>query len=733
MSSRTRLGTALCFAAALALGLAGPARPASADDDEEYQVHWSATLQAALHQISEHEADDGVTGFFDRYEYIPNKSSDLPFEIGVSDAALDVLGENETPRLQFRLESPTSNLGLSGEDIDRPFLNQRADLFGRQDGIDLDVAYRRLRTERLRIFPNPGGSGHTVFDRTGPNDRFYKERTGFEAELRARPQEILADPPRLLDWLAPQVSLRGGAQFRDGNRQIRFAVPTTNQWVELTRQEDQSVGRVGGTLLAAPGGLFTLAFDVDHERFREDASPPNQTSLGAPFPPSASPIGFVPDTDRTTGSVRLQSRLGERAVVEGGFQISHLQQVASETAGQRAVGFGDNELVYTSANAAVDVVIAGPLSLDGFFKFDQRDNDIDRSTSLFNAAGGSQVDVFMDRWQRMLGGGELVYRLRASNLVAVGARAEWVDRDLVYTADTDGLFRRIVPANVRVADQSESYTVYGRTVLRPLAALGVRSEVGYRMAPKTGYTADLDKYVYGKLRASYTVPLPRPVVVSAFGQGGSGENRDFSFFGGGPGPGPGAGLDGTRVDQDFQRWDYRWGLTAASSPWDDVSLFTSFFHSRGAQDFDLVLSDFPRFLQEFGPLGGISFMRQGPLQYRADDFSVIVGTHAQLSERTDAGISYSFTRAQARYTANGALDGAALRDARRVDTDIHRISLEAGHLLRDGLRVTAGYRLGILDDRSPVRGAVGRVAPFDLDTLEHTITVGVTLTSALLD
>ena len=51
-------------------------------------------------------------------------------------------------------------------------------------------------------------------------------------------------------------------------------------------------------------------------------------------------------------------------------------------------------------------------------------------------------------------------------------------------------------------------------------------------------TFDLDDYVYGKLRASYVVPLQRPIVLSAFAQGDRGKNRDFSMVDGGPGPTP---------------------------------------------------------------------------------------------------------------------------------------------------------------------------------------------------
>ena len=61
-----------------------------------------------------------------------------------------------------------------------------------------------------------------------------------------------------------------------------------------------------------------------------------------------------------------------------------------------------------------------------------------------------------------------------------------------------------------------------------------------------------------------------------------------------------------------------------------------------------------------------------------------------------------------------------------------RIGLKIGRQLREGLRVTAGYRFDLYNDRAPVHGT-GVVQPFDRGTYQHTATLGVTLTNALLE
>ncbi|MBW2232462.1 MAG: MtrB/PioB family outer membrane beta-barrel protein [Deltaproteobacteria bacterium] len=715
MVRRLRSGLSL-FASLLLVG------PASAD--EEFESLWSATLMGQFKVISDEEAHDHVTGFFDQYEFTPNKSSSVPFELAVRDASYDLFGSGETPRLQFRLQSPTSNLGVSGSQIDSPFLNQRADLLGRFDGIHFDLDYRRMRTEELRLFPvSIPGFGPQFTDRTSPGDRFFHERTGFTGELRLRPADLIDREVGWLKRLAPEVALRGGYQGRNGQSQYRFMVEPQNAWLAHTREHDQSVGDVGGGVLVAPGGLFTLALDFDYKQFREDAPFTLQSDLGPPVTSNSRVIGFIPDTNQTTGTVRLNSRIGDRAVLEGGFQISQLEQVGDLTPEQLASGLVDNSVRYYSANFAADVSIVDRVSANAYFKFDQRDNDIQRNTSLFNPLNGTQVDEYLKQWRRILVGFETSYHPARRSRVALGVRFEAIDRELDFVPPGTGN-RRILPANALTADETRMYTIYGRTNVRPAKGLSVFAELGYRGAPSTGYIVDLDKYVYGKLRASYALPIEHPVVLSAFAQGGSGENRDFTMVDGlGPLPG------GPEVSRNFDRYDYTWGITATTSVKRDTTLFASFFMSRDAQDYDLVVSNVQRYFQDvvalgFGPSGGFDYVN--------DQLSLRVGSHSQITEKTDAGLSYSFTSAETLYNPSAAREVSLIGVAGLIDSDIHGLDFEVGHWLKDGLRILVGYRLQLNTDGAPLTAGNGSVVtPFDLSMSQHTVTLGVTLTNDL--
>ena len=140
-------------------------------------------------------------------------------------------------------------------------------------------------------------------------------------------------------------------------------------------------------------------------------------------------------------------------------------------------------------------------------------------------------------------------------------------------------------------------------------------------------------------------------------------------------------------------------------------------------------SDWLRYLQNTVAL---DFKRSGTIEYQNDQMSFILGTHVQLSERTDAGLSYSFTRAESRY-AGASPEIQLIRNNSIVDGDIHGLDFEVGHWLMDGLRVLVGYRLQYYTDRAPVPSGTGSVVtPLNLSSYENMVTLGVTLNTDLL-
>jgi hypothetical protein len=153
--------------------------------------------------------------------------------------------------------------------------------------------------------------------------------------------------------------------------------------------------------------------------------------------------------------------------------------------------------------------------------------------------------------------------------------------------------------------------------------------------------------------------------------------------------------------------------------------------SKDAQDYELALSSLQRYVQ---PLAPVTFSDAGSTDYENDLWSVVLGTHIQLDEKTDAAVSYSFTNAYTHYSAGGSPQLLLVGHSAKIDSDIHGAEVEVGRWLREGLRVRVGYRFEYYDDESNLPESVqSAVVPFGLTTTRHIVTLGVTLTSALLE
>jgi len=704
---------------------------------EEYEVKWSASIEAVMKNFESPVDDDGVTGFFDLYEFTADKDRDIPVQLALPELSLDVLGAEETPLLQFRFLSPTSNISLTDQSDGGFFLNQRAQLFARPEGYALDVDYRRMRTYELRLFPRPSNIGAdygSIYnDDTMPDDRFSTQRLGAGGELRLRLGDLLESDADALAALMPELAFRGRYEKRDGARQFRYLLDTsditalTSSWRGHSAEIDQRLSTIGTGAVLTPGGLFTMVLDLDYERFRENAPAYLQSDIQDPNVQSnARTINFVPDTDRTTGSARFQRRFGERALLHGGFQGASLKQGGDYTAGQLAAGMRENAIRFYSADAAGDVALTDSISTNAYFKYDYRDNRIQRDTALFNPIEGdpNQVAPFTEALQEIKAGAEVVYRPRPAHVVALGYRGLWVDRDLDYVNPT---VASIPETNAVIGPKSQSNSVYLRGRTRAARGLSLSGEAGYLNAPETGYIREMSEAVYFKFNSSYTAPISMPLTLTLFGRGEFGENDDFRQNSVTPtAPNP---------DRNFERNDYGYGVTATFVPHNQVTLFGSFFQRRDVQDFNLVRSNLAR---TFEPLGlAVDFYRDGALGYRSNLTNALLGVSYQITESTDVGLSYSYTHSDSRFSEDDPTANV-LEPSSKILSDIHNVDFNVGHWLAEGLRVYAGYRYDNYQDSALVSSGAGitpaapaSAVPFDLSTQQHTVTVGVTLTSDL--
>jgi len=701
------------------------APPASAESDA--RLEWSATVIGQGKVIAEREASDRVGGYFDQWEYTPNKSSGFPIELGVRDAAVDLFDAGDRPVFQLRLESPTSNLGISGPDVDQPFFNQRIDT--RTRGLELgdhaewalDLDYARIRTEELRRFPDTEGGTLLFDDQTDWDDRFFRDRTGFETELRRRSAPGLGGRADDAPGFVTEFAVRGGFQARDGLGQRRAHRDPVNDWLGLREGLDRNVSDVGGGVLVggAHEGRWLVTMDFDHERLRWQSPRLLESDLGAPPPAATRPIGFVPDSDRFTSRVVASGRAGDSFTWNAAYGATVLEQAGEQTPDQVAADFGDNRVVTHSVAAGLRWRAASRLTLKARFAFDLRDNQIDRTSALFNPTGGVQIDPFVEEWRRIVLDTEAEWRFLPRNAASLGVRYSGLVREVDY-AEPGG--PRVLPENGLVGDATRTVEVYAKTRLRPVRALRIRGDLGYRAAPSTGYVTDLENYVHGRVDARYTLPTSRPFALTAFVRGDSGRNDDFDMVSGlGPDPA------GPSLQRRFERWTLGWGLGADATPVDRLSVFASFICGRLRQESGVVTSSWQRYYQEVGtpPTSVLTFTDIGGDDFLDAQKSLILGVQHDWSDRVDSGVSYTFSHASAEYEGEGAPALDLARARRRVDQRSHVVDLEAGWRPAEGLRLLAGYRLQLnRDDVDAPQSVASAAAPIDRSTHQHTFTLG---------
>lgn len=717
-------------------GLAEDAAPPSGSQPEAAatRIEWSATTMIQGKLIDPEDASDGIGDFFDQYEYTPNKSATFPIELGLRDAAFDVFDTSDRPVFQLRLESPTSNLGVSGPDVDQPFFNQRIETWTR--GADLgdgaawalDLDYARMRTESMRVFPDTAGAGLVFEDGTDEDDRFFRDRTGFAGELRRRSAAGVGDRPADAHGFANEVAVRGAYQGRNGLGQLRVHRDPTNDWLGLAQDRDRDVSGAGGGILlgGARAGRWLVTLDFDYEQLRWKSQQLFESDLGASPPAATRPLGFVPDSDRFTPRVALRGRASSALTWYGGWQGNFLRQAGELAPDQLAAGMGDNRVTTQSFFGGTRWKVSRSTSVVVRLEFDLRDNQIDRSSPLFNPMGGVQVDPFIAGWRRLVADSFAEWRFMRRNTLSAGINYYGLTRDIEY-AEPGG--PRVLPENAQVDDATRMVDFYARAALRPSRGLRVGGEIGYRIAPSTGYITDLDDFVHGSVDARFTLPTRRHWSLNAFVRGDSGDNDDFQMVGGlGPDP------QGPPVDRSFDRWTLGWGVGFETIPIERLSLYASFACGRMRQESGVVLSSWQRYFQEVGTpsVSELSFTDIGGDDYLDAYKSLVVGLHRPFGDRFDSGVAYSFTHSNSEYQGDGAPQLDLLGASRKLDDTTHVLDLEAGWRPMPGLRLMAGYRLQYNEDHVAAPESTGSVvAPTDRDTWHQTFTIGATFDGRL--
>ena len=708
-SSTRRRDRALAVWVALAVVLAAPAGAE--------ELRGSATPGLRLYHLNPRFRDDDVTSWFDRYQHIHDKSPQVPWFLDLLHLDTGLWREDETPIARLERWSPWA-------------WNERALLDVDWRGLDLEAGSWRTWIGELATTPRGTGQdgepvlprlGSLYHDDTDPDDHFYVRRFGGGGALRLRPDGFGDAVPH---GLLEQLTLYGRREHRSGQQQETFLLQADEVGIGqdderfrgTTGDIDQDVTTLGARLVAEPAGIATGALDVSVERFRDrdstftvaDAAARAGGDLTPPPATASRPIGFVPDTNRITGSLRLSRRLGE-ATVHGGAFATRLAQTGTRPAPQRAAGFDDLHVSTVSAHAAADVPLNEWLSFDAFGKFARRHNGIERDTAIFSPDDGTQLAPFLDVLRDWQGGAELSAFPAPGTRFAAGWRLRAVDRELDYAEaiGPDGAPRQAIRPPFSVVDyESRAHTVYLRSYARLLRRLRVSGEVGFEWAPTLGSPRELEQATYGRMRGSHTWRRPRPITLALFGGWLDGEGHGLLLESTTP---------GRSKRKDFERtcWDAGATLSVVSDA--ATALFATFVRQRDDQQFPYVRSNVPRF-------NGPPFLRfylDSHIGWQSDAMVLAVGATRALADALDLALAATLTKLDARFPGDDPT-AAVLEEVDRIEVTI--ASLEAGL----GVQVAPRVRLGV-GWRSDRYHDAARIDEPNLDGWQHALTLSATI------
>lgn len=718
---------------------------AEANEEDGHHVVAEATLGSQFYVIDPPYDTSNVAGFFEQYRYIRDQGATLPYFLDLVHLNAGIQRADQTYLL--RLERWTRNA-----------LNSNGYLSLDWQGLDLDLDYRRYRSDSLRFFPKGTWGGETPVpdaygvqyhsdlcpptptsispcasspfglepsDVFGANNRIFVNRQSVGGELALRPEGFGRNLP-LLDELRTYARY----ETRQGYRQDSFvlATPLENASGNLAqgfrgnrRKLDQSVTTAGATLVASPLGLFETSLSFDFQEFREQAPVVTLNTLAVPNVSPAPPgleraFFFVPDTNRFTGTLQITKQT-ETLVFNAGVSAARLEQSGRFSPLQSYYGLCenrgascDNAITLVSAHVDASIPLPGQINLATWLKYTYRDSDEARQAFLADAfsvlGSGFQESPYIQERNEARGGLEFSVRPVRGMQFGLGYRFDWVNRDLLFPS-TDPLPLGIQPAVALIKPKSFDSEVYFRFRLRLLRSLRLSGEMSGAWASEVAYPNDLSEAFRMRLRGNYSLAhrFSWPVSIALTGHVLDGKNDAFPL----PKSLPGAGRT-----NHFEKTEWGYDLTVTAVPKEAWVMFATFSQSVAEQSFGYVRTDFARYLDGLIP---INFYIDSFPEYKSNVKSLTFGTSVTAWQRLRSDFSASLTWVDVGSRGDpdvGSNVGGLINQANRIQDRIFTLDTDLEYQISESVSVGAGYRF-----QQFINGV--QLDPIELNETVHTI------------
>jgi hypothetical protein len=553
-----------------------------------------------------------------------------------------------------------------------------------EPNLPLQALYNNTNTGYVAVFNNdaPGQTSFKV-DRTTYGMGLALKPTLFGNSLAAAVNYdgYQREGNRLANWVA------GGSDLG-----IAGVAGTRERWRGFNMPVDEKLNRYTISLNGSPGG-FNIGYEGTVEKFDNKARNFTMGSFAAIIPAPAiganaiKPIHFVPDSTLISNNVRFSKNYGSLAVAAG-YGLSVLDQ-DSFTTQQQSVGYNTGKITTNSAYLNVTSNAISGVGLEGYVRYNNRDNDSDFPVSgLISATEDQRLGVFVKSIETLNYGLAGTFRLsQLKSTVTVGWKHEDKDRDLTWSRAGFApapVLNAIMPQQSFYQEDTESDEFYVNWIARPMPGMILRVTPSYIWADETGQVTEPEKAFGVKTKLTYAAN--DGMLTSGYYNYRNRENSNNSIMGNLANAFPA----GAATTQDLDRTEQaagvslslpigEWIKTNAGLSWlqDD---FSSYYLRSGRRRFE-------------SPATALAFIVNDRPNYKIDTYVFTLGGDWQASDELRWNGSYSYTKSKGD-TADGdiftALSAANSIDG-TIDSALHSLNLGVDYELKKNVKLKASY------------------------------------------
>ena len=489
--------------------------------------------------------------------------------------------------------------------------------------------------------------------------------------------------------------LLGGNDIRQAGTNAATAGRVLQRWRGIDQQVDEDNRRVSLTAMVTPGNLLQVAYDFSLDKYDNNARNGIHLDVNQYLPAQwqydttadgTRPLGFVPDSNLISHGLRV-SKTFSNVALAGGYGQSRLEQ-DTFTQPQERTGFDTGKISTDNAFFNFSSHLMAGVSLDGFYKYYQRDNDSSFPViGLLNPAAPEQLGVRINRIESNSFGLNSGFRSNAlKTSFNLGWKHEDKQRDLTFHDATLG-----PPAVNGISAERSLYserTEYDEVSLRMISQLGkgltLRVTPSYLWASETALVTDPSEQF--KVKASLTYVAPGGTFFNGYYNYADKRNDDHSLL----------GTDGILVTQDMERTATSAGLSVSLTPSEWVTAQFAFTWLQ--DDFNALFFGANRRRFEAPGNTTIFFLRDGS-NYNVDTYMFSAGGDWRVSDALTYSANFIYSQSTGD-TASGLVLGALPQIDGRIDNALSSLSLGVQYQASAKLRWSGNYIVDYYNDDS---------------------------------